>query len=63
MRLTFKKEGALKDMMASFAAQYPLKLIAAARRTVHRPAIPSDARFLTVRMAVILKIPVMNRWR
>ena len=41
MRLTFKKEGALKDMMASFAAQYPLKLIAAARRTVHRPSCHS----------------------
>lgn len=36
-RLTFKKEGSLEEMMKSFAAEYPISVIAATQRTVHSP--------------------------
>lgn len=36
-RLTFGKEGDVKEIMRSFAAQYPLTLIASTQRIVHSP--------------------------
>ena len=36
-KLTFKKEGSLEDIMRSFAADYPISVIAATQRTVHSP--------------------------
>ena len=37
MRLTFQKTGSLKEMMASFTEDYPIKIVAATQRTVHSP--------------------------
>lgn len=36
-QLTFHKEGSLKEIMKSFAKEYPLSVIAATQRTVHSP--------------------------
>ena len=41
MRLTFKKEGCLKEMMASFADAYPMKAVVSTQRIVHRPSCHS----------------------
>ena len=38
-RLTFLKEGNVQEIMRSFAAQYPLSIIAATQRTVHSPKV------------------------
>ena len=38
-RLTFGKEGELKEIMRAFAAEYPLSVIASTQRTVHSPKI------------------------
>jgi 2-dehydro-3-deoxygluconokinase len=40
-RLTFHKEGTVKEMMRSFAKEYPLKVIASTQRTVHSPKVHS----------------------
>lgn len=40
-RLTFGKEGNVKDMMKSFAKDYPLSVIASTQRTVHSPKVHS----------------------
>lgn len=40
-RLTFGKEGDVKDIMRSFANDYPLSVIAATQRIVHSPKIHS----------------------
>ena len=36
-RLTFKKEGAVRDMMKSFTKQYPISIVASTQRIVHSP--------------------------
>lgn len=40
-RLTFGKQGNVKEIMKSFAADYPLTVIASTRRTVHSPKVHS----------------------
>lgn len=40
-RLTFEKEGNLQSIMKSFAAEYPLSVIASTQRTVHSPKVHS----------------------
>lgn len=40
-RLTFGKEGNVKDIMKSFAKDYPLSVIASTQRTVHSPKVHS----------------------
>lgn len=41
MRLTFGKTGTLEEMLLSFAQEYPMSIIAATQRTVHRPSCHS----------------------
>ncbi len=36
-RLTFKKEGSLKEILKSFTEEYPISIVAATQRTVHSP--------------------------
>ena len=36
-RLTFRKEGSLKEIMKSFTEEYPISVVASTRRTVHSP--------------------------
>lgn len=36
-RLTFKKEGDVKDMMKSFTKEYPISIVASTQRIVHSP--------------------------
>lgn len=36
-RLTFKKEGTLKEMMKSFTEEYPITVVASTQRVVHSP--------------------------
>ncbi|MDO5409188.1 MAG: sugar kinase [Lachnospiraceae bacterium] len=36
-RLTFQKEGSTREMMQSFAKDYPISVIASTKRTVHSP--------------------------
>jgi len=38
-RLTFLKEGSLKDMMKSFTEDYPISVVASTKRIVHSPKI------------------------
>lgn len=40
-RLTFGKEGSLPEIMESFAAEYPISVMASTRRTVHSPKVHS----------------------
>ena len=40
-RLTFGKEGNVQDIMKSFAAEYPLSVVASTQRVVHSPKIHS----------------------
>ena len=40
-RLTFGKEGDVKEIMKSFAAEYPLSVVASTQRIVHSPKIHS----------------------
>lgn len=40
-RLTFRKTGSLKDIMKSFAAEYPISVMASTQRTVHSPHLHS----------------------
>lgn len=40
-RLTFEKEGNLQSIMKSFAAEYPLSVVASTQRTVHSPKVHS----------------------
>lgn len=40
-RLTFKKEGDVKEIMKSFAKDYPISVIASTQRTVHSPKVHS----------------------
>ncbi len=40
-RLTFGKEGDVKEIMKSFAAEYPLSVVASTQRVVHSPKIHS----------------------
>ena len=40
-RLTFGKEGSLKEMMESFAEEYPISVMASTQRTVHSPKVHS----------------------
>lgn len=37
--LTFLKEGSIRDIMKSFAAEYPMSVIASTRRIVHSPKL------------------------
>jgi len=36
-RLTFKKEGTVKEMMKSFTEEYPISVVASTQRIVHSP--------------------------
>lgn len=45
-RLTFGKEGTLEEIMKSFAAEYPLSVIASTQRTVHSPKVHSFTSLL-----------------
>jgi 2-dehydro-3-deoxygluconokinase len=36
-RLTFKKEGTVKEMMKSFTEEYPISIVASTQRIVHSP--------------------------
>lgn len=36
-KLTFKKEGTLKEIMKSFTQEYPISIVASTQRTVHSP--------------------------
>ncbi len=38
-RLTFKKEGTAREMMKSFAAEYPISIVASTQRIVHSPKV------------------------
>lgn len=40
-RLTFGKEGSVREIMKSFAAEYPISVIASTQRTVHSPKMHS----------------------
>lgn len=40
-RLTFLKEGTLKDIMKDFTVQYPISVVASTQRVVHSPKIHS----------------------
>ena len=40
-RLTFQKEGNVREMMKSFAAEYPISVMASTQRTVHSPKVHS----------------------
>ena len=40
-RLTFGKEGNIKEIMESFAAEYPISVMASTQRTVHSPKVHS----------------------
>ncbi|MDO4307389.1 MAG: sugar kinase [Eubacteriales bacterium] len=40
-RLTFGKEGDLKEIMESFAGEYPISVMASTQRTVHSPKVHS----------------------
>ena len=40
-RLTFGKEGTAREIMKSFAADYPISMIASTQRTVHSPKVHS----------------------
>lgn len=40
-RLTFGKEGNVKEIMESFAEEYPISVIASTQRTVHSPKVHS----------------------